>query len=210
MEEKKLTRRERERMRHRKEILEVALDLFSSKGYHNVSMHEIAKTAEFAVGTLYKFFKNKEDVYKALIFEIADQFHSAIDKVFHETKDEYSKIMEYMRVKGKVFMSNAKAIRLYFAETSGVKFNLKATLSRELQERYETFLNQLSEIFANGIEKGIFRAANPYYLALSLEGIVNNFLFCWLEDPEKHPFMKNIAEIEKIFFRSVLVEKREG
>ena len=210
MEEKKLTRRERERIRHRKEILEVALDLFSSKGYHNVSMHEIAKTAEFAVGTLYKFFKNKEDVYKALIFEIADQFHSAIDKVFHETKDEYSKIMEYMRVKGKVFMSNAKAIRLYFAETSGVKFNLKATLSTELQERYETFLNQLSEIFANGIEKGIFRAANPYYLALSLEGIVNNFLFCWLEDPEKHPFMKNIAEIEKIFFRSVLVEKREG
>jgi AcrR family transcriptional regulator len=210
MEEKKLTRREREKMRHRSEILEVALDLFSSKGYHNVSMHEIAKTAEFAVGTLYKFFKNKEDVYKALIFEIADQFHSAIDKVFHETKDEYSKIMEYMRVKGKVFMSNAKAIRLYFAETSGVKFNLKATLSRELQERYETFLNQLSEIFANGIEKGIFRAANPYYLALSLEGIVNNFLFCWLEDPEKHPFMKNIAEIEKIFFRSVLVEKREG
>ena len=210
MEEKKLTRRERERIRHRKEILEVALDLFSSKGYHNVSMHEIARTAEFAVGTLYKFFKNKEDVYKALIFEIADQFHSAIDKVFHETKDEYSKIMEYMRVKGKVFMSNAKAIRLYFAETSGVKFNLKATLSRELQERYETFLNQLSEIFANGIEKGIFRAANPYYLALSLEGIVNNFLFCWLEDPEKHPFMENIAEIEKIFFRSVLVEKREG
>jgi len=209
MEEKKLTRREREKMRHRSEILEVALDLFSSKGYHNVSMHEIAKTAEFAVGTLYKFFKNKEDVYKALIFEIADQFHSAIDKVFHETKDEYSKIMEYMRVKGKVFMSNAKAIRLYFAETSGVKFNLKATLSMELQERYETFLNQLSEIFANGIEKGIFRAANPYYLALSLEGIVNNFLFCWLEDPEKHPFMKNIAEIEKIFFRSVLVENHK-
>ena len=210
MEEKKLTRREREKMRHRSEILEVALDLFSSKGYHNVSMHEIAKTAEFAVGTLYKFFKNKEDVYKALIFEIADQFHSAIDEVFQGTKDEYTKIMDYIRVKGKVFMSNAKAIRLYFAETSGVKFNLKATLSTELQERYESFLNQLSKVFANGIDKGIFRAANPYYLALSLEGIVNNFLFCWLEDPKKHPFEKNIAEIEKIFFQSVLTEKHEG
>ncbi|MBT8762718.1 TetR/AcrR family transcriptional regulator [Desulfohalobiaceae bacterium Ax17] len=210
MEEKKLTRREREKMRHRSEILEVALDLFSSKGYHNVSMHEIAKTAEFAVGTLYKFFKNKEDVYKALIFEIADQFHSAIDEVFQGTKDEYTKIMDYIRVKGKVFMSNAKAIRLYFAETSGVKFNLKATLSTELQERYETFLNQLSEVFAKGIEKGIFRAANPYYLALSLEGIVNNFLFCWLEDHEKHPFEENIAEIEKIFFQSVLTVKHEG
>lgn len=205
MEEKKLTRRERERIRHRKEILEVALDLFSSKGYHNVSMHEIAKTAEFAVGTLYKFFKNKEDVYQAIIFEIADEFHSAIDEVFQGTNDEYSKIMEYIRIKGKIFMSNAKAIQLYFAETSGVKFNLKFTLSTELQKRYAQTLSHLSKVFASGIQKGIFCATNPYYLAISLEGIVNNFLFCWLEYPQKHPFEENIAEIEKIFFQSVLL-----
>ncbi len=53
----------------------MALKLFSEKGFHNVSMHEIAEKSEFAVGTLYKFFSNKEELYKALILEKAEKFH---------------------------------------------------------------------------------------------------------------------------------------
>ena len=49
-----LPRREREKMRQRKEMLDAALDLFSEKGYHNASMQEIAHKSEFAIGTLYK------------------------------------------------------------------------------------------------------------------------------------------------------------
>ncbi|MBW1921133.1 MAG: helix-turn-helix transcriptional regulator, partial [Deltaproteobacteria bacterium] len=41
MPETQLTRRERERLRHRKEILEAAVELFSEKGFYNVSMQEI-------------------------------------------------------------------------------------------------------------------------------------------------------------------------
>ncbi|MEN6472395.1 MAG: helix-turn-helix domain-containing protein, partial [Syntrophaceae bacterium] len=67
MEEIKLPRREREKERQRQEMLEAALGLFSDKGYHNVTMHEIAEKAEFAIGTLYKFFRNKEDLYRTLI-----------------------------------------------------------------------------------------------------------------------------------------------
>ena len=52
MREQKLPRREREKLRQRQEIIAAALDLFSERGYHNVSMHEIARKAEFAIGTL--------------------------------------------------------------------------------------------------------------------------------------------------------------
>jgi len=47
-----LSRRERERLRHKQEILSAALRLFSAKGFHKVSMQEIASAAEFATGTL--------------------------------------------------------------------------------------------------------------------------------------------------------------
>jgi len=43
MQGEKLSRREREKLRQRQEILDAALELFSEKGYHNVSMHEIAR-----------------------------------------------------------------------------------------------------------------------------------------------------------------------
>ncbi|MGB5159298.1 TetR/AcrR family transcriptional regulator [Desulfobacterium sp. N47] len=41
-----LPRREREKLRQRHDIIKAALDLFSEFGYHNVSMHKIAKKAE--------------------------------------------------------------------------------------------------------------------------------------------------------------------
>ena len=81
METRKFSRREREKLRQRQEVLDVALRLFSEKGYHSVSMHEIAKEAEFAIGTLYKFFRNKEDLYKALIMQLSDRFHGALTEV---------------------------------------------------------------------------------------------------------------------------------
>lgn len=64
MKKDKLSRKEREQLQRRAEILQAALELFSQKGYHNVSMHEIAARAEFAVGTLYKFFKIRKSCIK--------------------------------------------------------------------------------------------------------------------------------------------------
>ncbi len=56
MGEKNLSRREKEKLRQRRQMLDAALELFSEKGYHSVSMHQIAERSEFAIGTLYKFF----------------------------------------------------------------------------------------------------------------------------------------------------------
>ena len=78
MADQKLPRREREKLRQRQEMLAAALDLFSQKGYHNVSMQEVAEKAEFAIGTLYKFFPNKEDLYKAMVLEQCDKFEEAL------------------------------------------------------------------------------------------------------------------------------------
>jgi len=87
MEKKKLSRREMDKLRHRHQMLVAALDLFSVKGYHNVSMHEIAGKAEFAIGTLYKFFKNKEDLYKALMMEKAGEYHQILSDVLSKESD---------------------------------------------------------------------------------------------------------------------------
>jgi hypothetical protein len=78
----RLPRRERENLRQRGEILDGALRLFSEKGYHNVSMHEIAKEAEFGIGTIYKFFANKEDLHKILIMETLKDASPSIGSCF--------------------------------------------------------------------------------------------------------------------------------
>ncbi|WP_417915037.1 TetR/AcrR family transcriptional regulator [Candidatus Electronema sp. JM] len=201
--EQNLPRREREKLRQREDMLAAALALFSDKGYHNVSMQEIAEKAEFAVGTLYKFFKNKEDLYKALISEQADRFHEALTQALLLEGDEIARLRRYVQAKGRVFMDNAACVRLYFAENRGASFNIKAGLDKEIRERCDHVLHRLAAVFAAGMEKQRFRqTAEPYHLALALDSLCNAFLFHWLEGRQSYPESPDI--ILNIFFHGLM------
>ena len=203
--EKKLSRRQREKLRQRQEILAASLQLFSEKGYHNVSIQEIAERAEFAIGTFYKLFKNKEALYKTLIMEESERFHEALVKAMEEGDDEIEKLRNFIRTKAAVVMDRASIVRLYFAETRGASFNIKAGLDREIREQYELLLQKLTLIFESGIEKHRFRKIiEPYYLAVSLDSLTNSFLLLWLDDPERHPYPENPDVILDILFKGLL------
>ncbi len=201
---KKLSRKEKEKLRHRHHILKAALTLFSKKGYHDVSMREIAKTSEFAIGTLYKYFKNKEDLYQALIICRAKR-HYDLYKTILEKKDKPLKLIsEYIAARTKLFSDNTEGIRLYFAETSGLAYNIKAGLNKEIRKLYDEIIKMLASVFEKGIKRNVFCNIDPFYLATSLEGIINAFLFLWLENPKKHPYDKNVSLIEKLFLKGAI------
>ena len=205
MPDKKCSRREREKLRQRHDMLSAALELFSEKGYHNISMHEIAARAEFAVGTIYKFFKNKEDLYKALVLEQSDKFHDTLTQAIEAPDDEIEKLRNYVRAKGEVFQANASMIRLYFAETRGASFNIMAGLDSEIREQYDIFLQKLAMVFEEGIKNKRFKKiSDPYYLAIAIESITNAFLFLWLQAPERHPYPENPDVILDILFKELM------
>jgi len=205
MDQEKLPRREREKIARRDEIFSAALDLFSEKGYHNVSMHEIAEKAEFAIGTLYKFFENKEALYKALVMGQADKFHRALTEAIEGARDEIEKIRNYIKAKGKIFRANVPMIRLYFAETRGASFNIMAGLDSEIRERYGNFLETLASVFASGMEKKRFKKiAEPYHLAVAIESLTNAFLLLWLEAPDRHPYPEDPDVILNILFKGLV------
>jgi TetR/AcrR family transcriptional regulator len=205
MQTEKLPRREREKLRQRQEMLAAAFDLFSQKGYHNVSMHEIAGKAEFAIGTLYKFFENKEDLYKALVLEQCDKFEDAVARAIEKPGDEVEKLRNYVRTKGERFRGNLPFVRLFLAESRGASFNIKAGLDEELRKRYYAFLERLALIFDSGIKNKRFKnITDPYHLAVALDSVVDAFLLLWLDAPERHPFPDDQDTILDIFFRGLL------
>ena len=205
MNAKKLSRREREKLRQRQDMLSAALDLFSQKGYHNVSMHEIAGKAEFAIGTLYKFFQNKEDLYKALVLEQSDKFRTALQSAIEKRENEIEKLRNYVRTKGEIFGSNLPFIRLFLAESRGASYNIKAGLNEEMRIGYTETLKKLASIFESGIENKRFKnIADPFHLAVALDSTVNAFLLLWVEAPERHPFPANPDNVLDIFLKGLL------
>ena len=204
MSEIKLPRREREKIRHRQAMLNAALELFSEKGYQNVSINEIAAKAEFAIGTIYKFFKSKEDLYQSLIKGAADKFHDELEKSLDQGNDEVDKLHNFVRTKMALFKDNQAVIRLYFAETSGASFSIKSNMDERLKEGYDQILQKIASVFESGIRKERFKqVADPYYLAVALEGMTNAFLFLLLDDSTQVSFPEDDSVIMNILLKGL-------
>ncbi len=205
MDERKPSRREREKERQRGEMLTAALELFSKRGYHGVSMQEIAKKAEFAIGTIYKFFKGKEHLYTTLMSDVAVKYHAVLKEVLSTDEDTVAVLGEYVRTKAGIFADNASALRLHVGWGRGASFDIRAGLDEEIGRLYDEVLEALALVMETGVQKKVLKALDPHYMAVALDGLTNAFLFCWLKDSERHPYQANAAMVMELFLRGSLV-----
>ena len=195
------TRKERRYARHREEILAAALGLFAENGFHNVTMQQIAGTAEFSVGKLYTFFANKEDLYQALITEKAEELYEKILFELSRDADVREVLMQATARKIDLFVENRDIIRLILSETNAAGYCLRAGLNREVRAQYDALLQTAGGLFAKGIETGRFVAGDPYLYAVALDGMTNAMVVSQLERPDQP--RAAIAELCRMFFNGI-------
>jgi AcrR family transcriptional regulator len=168
-------------------------------------MHEIAAKAEFAIGTLYKFFQNKEDLYRSIVLEKSEKFDAEFIKALEEPDDEIDKLRNFLIVKRKVVKENLGFIRLYMAESRGVSFNVKAGLDAQMWAQYKSILEKMAEVFASGIKRKRFNdIADPNYLAIAFDSVSNGFLRREFQSPETFSYPEDPEVILGIFFKNLL------
>lgn len=199
-------RREQQKSYNRTLVLKTALELFAAHGYHDVSMVKIAEESGFSIGTLYKFFKDKEDLYGALIHDHAHRFRNDLMGALDAPGDEVERIRSYVSAKGRIFENNRPLLRLFFAETRNASFDFKTSLDVEIRAMYNGIIQNLAAVFESGIQRGLFRRLmEPYYLAVAVDSLTNTFLFLWLEDPDRHPYSENVETIMQVTFENIII-----
>ena len=199
----KASRRDRERERHRREILAAALNLFSRKGFADTTMAEIAAQAEFAVGTLYRFFKDKEALYHALIADTVREFAQAASAAIETPGTEIEKLERYIETKARLFVQHIPAARLYFAQTALAVYSPALGLDRDVRAIYEGVVDRLESIIRNAVRKKLLVDVEPRLLLLGLEGVSNAFLPALIDRPDDFSAEEMATATKRIFFERV-------
>ncbi len=88
-----LERKEREKKQRRNAILDAAEKIFFQQGLFNTSMDSIAKEAEFSKGTLYLYFKNKEELYRAVLLRGFILLEQKLKEALHDDASAYQNII---------------------------------------------------------------------------------------------------------------------
>ncbi|MDT8308346.1 MAG: helix-turn-helix domain-containing protein [Bacteroidales bacterium] len=103
-------RREREKEQRRESILKAAQHLFATKGAEGASMEEISELAEFSKGTLYLYFKNKEELH----FEVLWLSMIQLNKIMQEHyKPEYNGAENLLRM-GEAYIAFSREEELFY------------------------------------------------------------------------------------------------
>lgn len=117
---KSALRRQREREQRLETILGAAGKLFAGEGYHKASMEKIADTAEVSVGTLYFYFKNKEDLLVKLLSQIGFDLRNMLGAAFQHTDISLAGIREAGRIFFEEFCPHhPESLAIFFRESVG-------------------------------------------------------------------------------------------
>ncbi|WP_346235383.1 TetR/AcrR family transcriptional regulator [Lysinibacillus telephonicus] len=182
----------------KKLLLEKAIELFSTNGYHETKISDIVKAANLTQPTFYLYFQSKESLYKDLIEQFQNNFFeivhndlenkpSANRSFIHNIKEALVKIFTYFA--GNLFLTKIGFYDSVEAESIKEKFAL--ALSDKLQENQE--IN-----FSSEIEVKIFADM----IVGAVERLTLTALFTELREPEQ------LAEdIVNIYFITLVLHK---
>jgi TetR/AcrR family transcriptional regulator len=199
METERVGRKEREYLVHREEILSAAEKVFAAKGFFLTTMSDIAREAEFGTGTLYKYFRSKEELYFTLIDEKVEEINRLVKDELSQRASAVERIKKALGLQFEFFERNRDFFRIYISERNRFEWTVKDELGKGLHEKMVTYINVLAEVMRQGIEREEFRSMNPMDLAHALVGIVNSFVFEWMISREPYPLISKVETVLEIF-----------
>ncbi len=160
-------RKLREKELRRLQIMDAAKKIFSAKGFNRATMEEIAGEAELSPGTLYLYFKNKEELHTSLSIDILrfliHEMKSFVDKEdmgaeekFYALKDTFIMVYEY---------DPMVLINLFHLQSGETLKNLSGDVLELIKETSTEALNTITSIVKEGIDQGIYKERHPVALA---------------------------------------------
>ena len=159
-------RKEREKERRRQQIIIAAKRVFSQKGFNRSTMEDIAQEAELSPGTIYLYFKNKDELYASLSLRILQYILLRVEHV-NEEKDmnPEEKIRALMEAMYDVYEFDPLIIiNIFHLQSSETLKNLSSDLLEELNELSSKSIALIAQIFQEGIEQGYFIDKHPVAL----------------------------------------------
>nr|NJM03757.1 TetR/AcrR family transcriptional regulator [Desulfobacula sp.] len=159
-------RKQREKEKRKIEIINAARKVFSSKGFNSSTMEEIATEAELSPGTLYLYFKNKEELHTSLSIEILKYLTDELQNVVTEKISVEEKIDRVRDVFIKVYDHDPNIlINLFHLQSGETLQNLSDEVLQQIKIYSAMAHGAIINVIKDGIEQGIFIDEHPVALA---------------------------------------------
>ena len=181
----------------RQAILRAATKIFAEKGFFNSKVADVAGEAGIADGTVYLYFKSKDDILHSI-------FDRAMEEFIAEGKSELEGIespeLRLQRI------AELHLERLGSDRNMAVVFQVELRGSTKFMQEFSAagfhdYLELIRKTIDDGQRSGIFRAdIKPVVASKILYGALDEMVTNWILSEKRYPLAPIAGEVLKIFF----------
>ena len=185
----------------REAILRAAIKTFAGRGFFNSKVADIAKEAGVADGTVYLYFKNKDDILHSVFDRAMEEFIAEGKKELDALDDPKEKLRR---------IAQLHLERLGADRDMAIVFQVELRGSTKFMQEFSAagfseYLHIIQEIITEAQKKGIFRKdLKPIVCAKILYGALDEMVTNWILSKNSYPLAPMADEVLKIFFGGVL------
>jgi len=181
----------------RQSIIQAAIEVFGKGSFQNSSIFEIAQRANVAEGTIYQYFKNKDDLFFSIPVEKTKEFCEELDLHLQGITGAFNKIRKFIWYYLHFFKMNPEYGRILMLEMRVSRSFVKTDTYRFLR----TSTSQILEIIREGQEEGIIRKDVDIYIIRQLIlGMLEHIVTRWLLKGEKYDLMQHYDQVNELVF----------
>jgi len=199
-----ISRKERDDLRRQREIMAAALSIFAAQGFHGTTMAQISEGAQYPLGTIYKYFSSKKQIYHELVMERVHKLGDILYEI--SIKPDLSpteKLKQFLFAQSTFYRTNNEFIRIYISERSTIDSVLLPKLNEKVNRMNDKMVSLFQKTFEQG-QKGEFKSYPPREMALLFTDIAHSVSWSSLfetDDEESH--QKRLELIFDIFLNGV-------
>jgi len=184
----------------KQQILQAAVEVFGNSNFQSAGISEIAQKANVAEGTIYQYFKNKEDLFFSIPAQKTEAFCEELDLHIEGIHDALNKLRKLTWFYLYFFKTNPAYARILMLEMRVNKSFFKSVTF----ERVKVFNDRILELIKEGQEEGLIRKEmDGRVIREQLLGFLEHRVTRWLLKEEQNDLLENYGEISDLIFNGI-------
>ncbi len=182
-------------------IILAATKVFAEKGFYNAKVADVAKEAQVADGTIYLYFKNKDDLLISIFEESMDRFTALVRKNLETTSHAVEKLRRFISLHlewVKEHQHTAQVLQVELRQSSKFMKEYGGT-------KFKEYLDIIGQILEEGKKEGVFHSSlNPNLVKRALFGAIDEMALEWvLMKKKKYSPGEAAEQIARLFIGGV-------
>ncbi len=166
------------------QIKKAALRLFSQKGFHHTTISQIAEEAGLGKGTIYWYWRSKEDLAFALVEDMLSAFLEAIKDAEAETGPLMERMSRLIERAVELYGEEKEHCRLLWKFRADRHYIFNPDYVARVTRYYEEMRSLLASMVRQGLREGEVTGIDPELAAMLILGITEGLELAWLENED--------------------------